>query len=193
MESDVIVLDNYFDATLEQVTNVIDDYLGNLVKLVPNVALVVEVNVPDSSRKKIWNGKIIEATEWGIPDISYGYIEIIPAFVNRDTPMKVRLYCSHPNYITYWAGLGKTLRDRLKESDGSPGLSNQPWILIDDTGNDREIIRLWHAGRSVQAIANHFGYSPKTINNRISFLRKTNGEVIVPLRIPQRKRKKIGQ
>ena len=180
METDLIVFDEYFDATFEQVIDVVGDYLDKLVELKPEA--VLEVTTTEKEGKKVWKGKIVEPKKWGTLDIYYGYIEVVPTYENSLTPMHVKLYCSHPNYISYWKGLESSLCKRLKLSDGSPGPSNEPWNLIPDKGYDRKMLELWHKGYKAPAIGKRLKFSKRTIYNRLSSLRKNHGTSIVPLR-----------
>ena len=89
METDLIVFDELFDANFEQVIDVVKDYLDELVELKPEAAL--EVTTTKEEGRDIWKGKIVEPKKWGKLDIYYGYIEVVPAYINSITPMHAKL------------------------------------------------------------------------------------------------------
>ena len=190
METDLNVFDEYFDATFEQVIDVVKDYLDKLVELKPEA--VLEVTTTEKEDKKVWKGKIVEPKKWGTLDIYYGYIEVKPTYENSLTPMHVKLYCSQPNYISYWKGLEISFSNRLNLSDGSPGPTNEPWNLIPDRGDDRQMLELWHQGYNAPDIGERLNYSSKTIHNRLSILRGKYKEKIIPYKAKWRKSSKSG-
>jgi hypothetical protein len=81
------------------------------------------------------------------------------------------------------------LQLREDHSEKSPLASNQPasavqepWLLIPDTGNNRQIVRLWNEQCTCKEISSKVGGTEKTILNRINLLRKQYGPQIVPYR-----------
>jgi hypothetical protein len=55
-----------------------------------------------------------------------------------------------------------------------------PWVEIPDHEWHREALKLWWEGNTVPEIANRLFLAEKTVRNRLSELRKTHGEDIVP-------------
>jgi DNA-binding CsgD family transcriptional regulator len=60
--------------------------------------------------------------------------------------------------------------------------AQEPWLLIPDSGNNRQIVRLWNEHRTCKEISGRVGGTEKTILNRINLLRKQFGPQIVPYR-----------
>ena len=69
------------------------------------------------------------------------------------------------------------------------GAIQDPWLLIPDSGNNRQIVRLWNEQWTCKEISRKVGGTEKTILNRINLLRKQFGPQIVPYRnaIPVKK------
>ncbi len=65
----------------------------------------------------------------------------------------------------------------------------EPWLLIPDSGNNRQIVRLWNEHWTCKEISSKVGGTEKTILNRINLLRKQYGPQIVPYRkaLPEKK------
>jgi DNA-binding CsgD family transcriptional regulator len=62
-------------------------------------------------------------------------------------------------------------------------------MVIPDEGYNRQLVELWSQGYKGPEIALRFSYSPRTIYNRLSELRKIYGVTIVPLKIKRKKTK----
>ncbi len=177
---DLLTFDQLFDDQLEEIINIIDNYLNRLIKIKPDAVLRVEIE--EDKNKKIWKGFFEEPKEWGKEDAVYGRIEIIPLFVDCGFPLQVKLFCSELKYLTYWSGLANTLLKNLNLSDGSPPPTTVTWTLIPDKGYDRELLKLWHKGYTAQNISNRINVEPQTVYNRLGELRKVYGDAIVPYR-----------
>ncbi len=185
MKFELQIFDELFDNPLERITKIIDDYLSGLIEIKPEAVLRVEIS--EGRKGKIWKGYIEETKEWGKDEVVFGHIEIIPLFVNSATPMQVKLYCSHPNYMAYWVGLRDLLLKNLELSDGTPPPAKEPWLLIPDQGYDRQLVKMLHEGYKAKESAKRLSISPQRAYNRESELRKLHGEDIVPKRIDLRK------
>lgn len=57
---------------------------------------------------------------------------------------------------------------------------NQSWNLIPNQGNDQEIVKRYQNGSTCKEIAEFLGLSTGRISNRLTELRKTYGEDVVP-------------
>ena len=180
METEIIVFDQSFDASFQEILQVIQDFHNKLTTIYPNVVIEVEHQKREGKEYRII--RFLESMPWGTPDVDYGHIEIVPMYFYHDTPTVIRLYCSHPKFITIWGGLGNSFRSILKVSDGIKGLSTTPWTLIANHGHDRKILELYYKGFLVEDIAYRVGYATQTVYNRIVSLRKTYGEELVPYR-----------
>jgi|GEM_PF-6619421 len=76
--------------------------------------------------------------------------------------------------------LGKPADEPLFLVAGRPRTANSPpWETI-PAGRDREYVRCWHEGLDKGAIGRKFGVTTKTVENRITDLRKTYGQTVVP-------------
>ncbi len=66
----------------------------------------------------------------------------------------------------------------------------EPWLSVPDTGNNRQVVRLWNEHWTCKEISQKVGGTEKTILNRINLLRKQFGPQIVPYRnaIPEKRR-----
>jgi|GEM_PF-6680708 len=65
-----------------------------------------------------------------------------------------------------------------------------PWKQIPDHGWDRLAVELWSKGYTCKEIARKIDVSEKTVLNRLSDLRKTHGEEIIPS--DERRKRKLG-
>jgi hypothetical protein len=189
MQSNLCVFEKYFDATLEQVIEVMEKYLDKLSLLSPEAGL--SVTVEEENGKKVWKGALMEIKEWGKPDIDYGYIEVTPAFFNSDTPVRVRLYSSGPRFTSYWGGVAATLTKLLIVSDGSPGPTNEPWNLVEDKSYHRKMLKLWHEGLTAREIGRRLDLAQSTVYEQLKILRKKYKTDIVPYKHPSRKNTSI--
>jgi hypothetical protein len=180
MQTDLIVFEEYFAATFEQVRDVIDKYITKLVEVIPEATIGFTCYLVDN--KVLWKGVLAEQKSWGIDDVYYGYLEIMHVYMNSVSPIQIRLYCSKPQYLTYWSGLGKTLKNHLPRSDGSPIPSGELWNLVPDHGYDRDLLRLWHEGYRVKEIGERMHISASRLYARLDKLRKIHGIIIVPYR-----------
>ena len=178
MKTDLQTFDELFDEPLERIIEIIDNYVSALTNIKPDVVLRVEIE--ESSEGNIWMGFIEELKEWGKEDVIYGHIKIIPLFLNSDTPMRVKLFCSHPNYMTYWGGVRDSLLKHLILSDGNPPSSVDPWMLIPDHGYDRKLLEYWHDGYTGPEIARKLYISESSVYDRLRKLRNTYKKTIVP-------------
>ena len=175
---DLLTFDQLFDDQLEEIINIIDNYLNRLIKIKPDAVLRVEIE--EDKNKKIWKGYFEEPKELGKEDVVYGRIEIIPLFIDCGFPLQVKLFCSEPKYLTYWSGLENTLLKNLNLSDGSPPLTKKPWDLIPDHADDQTIVKLWHKGYKAEEIGYRIGKARQTVYNRLGELRKKHGVKIIP-------------
>jgi len=78
------------------------------------------------------------------------------------------------------------LEDQTKHvpnpSNQQVGANQEPWLIIPDSGNNRQIVRLWNEQCTCKEISTKVGGTEKTILNRINLLRKQFGPQIVPYR-----------
>lgn len=181
METEVLVFDQSFDSSHQEIFEVIQDFHNKLTTIYPNVVIEVEHQKREGKEYRIL--RFLESMPWGTPDVYYGHIEIVPMYFYHDTPLVIRLYCSHPKYLTIWGGLGNSFRSKLKVSDGIEGLSTTPWTLIPDNGSDRKILELFCKDYDFESIAKRVGYAVQTVYNKLGKLRKKYGEKLVPYRI----------
>lgn len=89
-----------------------------------------------------------------------------------------------------WFHLPEVPVQLLEEPNQNPPLDSikpagevqEPWLLIPDSGNNRQIVRLWNEHWTCKEISSKVGSTEKTILNRINLLRKQFGPQIVPYR-----------
>lgn len=172
-----LVIYQLFNATMEEILQVINDYLGKLVSIDPEVSL--SVSEKDVNSEVIWQGSFIVNRPWGTEDENWGYVEIKEKNGVNTLPIEVKLYCSDPKYIDYWMGLGITLKRNLPIFDEKV-LPKYPYMLIPDHRNDQTILKLWLGGYTARQIYDQTGISPRTIYDRLRILRKKYGIKIVP-------------
>lgn len=68
------------------------------------------------------------------------------------------------------------------QSDQAKATTPELWELVPDVANDRAILERWHAQESAAVIATEVGLDAAYVRKRISKLRKTHGDAIVPRR-----------
>ena len=185
MKEDRLIFHGCFDEPLEVITDLVGRYLDELVKVRPQV--VLEVKVTDD--KKTWRGYVYEPQAWSVEDINYGYIEVFRKYEDSAIPLEVKVFASHPDYFLWMFNLYVLLEKYLKVSDGNPPANIPTWMVIPDEGYNRQLVELWSQGYKGPEIALRFSYSPRTIYNRLSELRKIYGVTIVPLKIKRKKTK----
>lgn len=186
MKEDRLIFKNYFNEPLQNITDVVDRYLGELVKVRPQV--VLEVKVTDD--KQTWRGYFYEPQAWPDDDIKYGFIEVVRKSDDGTIPVEVNVYASHPNYLVWMVNLTVLLDKHLKLSSWWPLPGMPDWALIPDEGFDRKLVELWSNGYRAKEISSKLYVSERRIYNRLSELRKKYSVTIVPLRIKRKNTKK---